>query len=128
MGGSTFETLDFSLPSYNEGTKGEAASPKDDGPPSFAPSFPELKIPGGDSKTAAEEKSAPAAADTSEADKKAAEEDKAAAKKAAEEDKVAAKKAAEDEKAAKKKVRFHLMTFCRKAQFYFLFTRTIFIT
>ena len=125
MGGASFETLDFSLPSYSEGTKGDASAAKDDGPPSFAPSFPELKLPGSDS-TAAEEKSTPAASDTSEADKeaakKAAEEEKAVAKKTAEEEKAAAKKAAEEEKAAKKKVRSHqIKVFC-KAGFDFSFT------
>jgi len=98
-GGASFETLDFSLPSYNEATKSSSSSDgSSSAPPSFMPNLPELKLP---------ENSATASVSTTEekgtADKKAEEE--ASAKKAAEEEKAAAKKAAEEEKAAKLKAK-----------------------
>ena len=98
-GGASYETLDFSLPSYGEATSRPSSSSS---APSFTASFPELKLP-----SSTEE--APAAAEPAgdkEAEKKAAEEEKAAAKKAADEEKAAAKKAAEEEKAAAKKVSY----------------------
>ena len=98
-GGSSFETLDFSLPSYSEANGGDSKPAE----PKSAPSFPELKIPGSEAKEEVKEESKVSAADE-EAAKKAAEEEKAAAKKKAEEEKAAAKKAAEEEKAAKAKV------------------------
>jgi len=82
-GSSSFDTLDFSLPSYTEATKSPVmSSTKTEAPPST-------------SKEQDEEAAAAA--------KKAAEEEKAVAKKAAEEEKIAAKKAAEEEKIAAKK-------------------------
>lgn len=92
-GGASFETMDFSLPSYDEGVGNTDAAPKKSAP-SFSPDFPELKLP-----SSSEEKSA----EDVEAAKQAAEEEKAAAKKQAEEEKAAAKKQAEEEKAAAKK-------------------------
>jgi hypothetical protein len=98
-GGASFETLDFSLPSYSEANGGDSKAAE----PKSAPSFPELKIPGIEAKEEVKEDSKDSAVDE-EAAKKKAEEEKAAAKKKAEEEKAAAKKAAEEEKAAKAKV------------------------
>lgn len=104
-GGSSFDTLDFSLPSYSEangGTAEKSEAPKS--APGFSAGFPELKLPGsGDSESSAPavDEAEKKAAD--EASKKAAEEDKAAAKKAAEEDKAAKAKAKEDARIAKEK-------------------------
>ncbi len=113
MGGS-YETLDFSLPSYSEATKSGSATKSSDAPPAFTPSFGDLKLPEPSSKVEevpkeeADEEAKAAAKKAAEeekaAQKKAAEEEKAAQKKAAEEEKAAAKKAAEEEKAAKEKV------------------------
>lgn len=101
-GGASFDTLDFSLPSYGEATSGSSDA-KSDAPksaPSFSASFPELKLPG-----ATEASNEPkASAVDEEAAVKKAEEEKAAAKNSAEEEKAAAKKTAEEEKAAKAKV------------------------
>ncbi len=79
FGGSSYETLDFSLPSYTEATKGsssDSGSTKS-APPSFTASFPELKVPESIGTAAP----APAPAVDTEAQKKAAEEDKAAKQK-----------------------------------------------
>ena len=106
-GGASFDTLDFSLPSYSEANGG--AAEKSEAPksaPGFSAGFPELKLPGsGDSQSSAPvpavDEAEKKAAD--EVSKKAAEEDKAAAKKAAEEDKAAKAKAKEDARIAKDK-------------------------
>lgn len=90
-GGSSFETLDFSLPSYSESTGGASdGAVKKNEPPSFKADFPELKLPSEEKK-----------ADDGKAE--------ADAKKEAE-DKAAAKKAAEEEKAAKAKVCIYACT------------------
>lgn len=72
--GSSFDTLDFSLPSYDEATKGGDISSTSKSAPAFTADFPELKLP------------------------------REEAKKEASVDEAAAKKASEDEKAAKAKV------------------------
>lgn len=92
-GGSSFETLDFSLPSYSESTGGASdGAVKKNEPPSFKADFPELKLPSEEKK-----------ADDGKAEADAKAKAEADAKKEAE-DKAAAKKAAEEEKAAKAKV------------------------
>lgn len=91
-GGSSFETLDFSLPSYGEATGDAKSSDAPKSAPSFSASFPELKLPGESSNSAVDEA----------AEKKKAEE----AKKAEEEKAAAAKKSAEEDKVAKAKVCF----------------------
>jgi hypothetical protein len=72
--GSSFDTLDFSLPSYDEATKGGDISSTSKSAPAFTADFPELKLP------------------------------REEAKKETSVDEAAAKKASEDEKAAKAKV------------------------
>jgi hypothetical protein len=59
-GGKSFDTLDFSLPSYSEANGGDSA-PETKSAPTFSASFPELKLPGGEEgkkDTAAEEAAA----------------------------------------------------------------------
>jgi len=114
--GASFDTLDFSLPSYNEAVGGESESKKE--APAFTPSFPELKLPGSTASTpapaptptptttpdtsAADAKAEQKAA--AEAEKKANEEEKKAKEeeKKAKEEAAAAKKQADEEAAAKK--------------------------
>lgn len=75
-GGQSFDTLDFSLPSYSE-ANGSSNAPAAKSAPSFSAGFPELKLPRGE-----------------EAQKDAAAEESVA------------KKSAEDERAAKEQVSF----------------------
>jgi hypothetical protein len=97
-GGSSFDTLDFSLPSYDQATSGGDITKSSSPAPSAAP-----KIDDSAAKAAAKEEreaSRRAEAEAKEAQKKA---DEAAAKEAAE--KAAAKDAAKEER----KVRFLLI-------------------
>lgn len=102
-GGSSFETLDFSMPSYDENTASTSGSSAEKSAPAFTNPFPELKLP---------EQTAPApdvAAEkkAKEEAKVAEEKDKAEAKKAKEEakqKKIAEEKAKQEEAEAKAKV------------------------
>lgn len=92
--GSSFDTLDFSLPSYDEATKGSSSDSSSKTPksaPTFTVDFPELKLPRED--TSADEAAA----------KKAVEEDKAAKAKAKEEARLAKEKEAAEKAAAEEK-------------------------
>ena len=101
--GGSFDTLDFSLPSYGDALKGDTeSSPKK--APAFSASFPELKLPETPSSSPAPEpqKDDTAAAEAkaaAEAEKKAAADAKAEAKAAAEAEKKAAAEAAAQKKA-----------------------------
>jgi len=66
-GGSSFDTLDFSLPSYGQASKGDDQAAPTKAAPAF--SFPELKIPGKEEVNAADEAAAKQAADDEKAAK-----------------------------------------------------------
>jgi len=94
-GGKSFDTLDFSLPSYSEANGGDS-SPETKSAPTFSASFPELKLPGGDEAkkdTAAEEAAAKKSAEEEKASKEQAKVDARIAK-----EKEAAEKEAKEEK------------------------------
>lgn len=103
--GSSFDTLDFSLPSYEQATKGTSAA-SSDAPPSFTPSFAELKLPEKASEsTPTKTETKPEVVVAAPTVDKAAEEKAKAEKTAAEEKAKAEKKVAEEKaKADAKKV------------------------
>lgn len=97
--GSSFDTLDFSLPSYDEATKGgDVSSGGAKSAPAFTADFPELKLP-----REQEQLNKEAAVDEAAVKKKAAEDEKAAKAKAKEEARLAKEKEAEEKAAAEEK-------------------------
>jgi len=109
-GGDSFETLDFSLPSYGEATKSDTLSPSSsssssDSPPAFSNPFGELKMPERATESA-KVTPAPAPAPVAKKDdaaEKAAEKADAEARKADEKARKAEEKAAAEAKKAEEK-------------------------
>mmetsp|Transcript_9668 Transcript_9668/g.18145 ORF Transcript_9668/g.18145 Transcript_9668/m.18145 type:complete len:403 (-) Transcript_9668:1869-3077(-) len=98
--GSSFDTLDFSLPSYEEATKGGDISSTSKSAPAFTADFPDFKLP-------REEVKKEAAVDEA-AIKKAADDEKAAKAKAKEEARLAKEKEAAEKAAAEEKKKAEL--------------------